>query len=1094
MSGGIYGGGNQKFRFLIRITLQMTLVPLFLMQDLIRFVLAMVFDIPSVVGTRIERSLGDGTMEVDQKNGKPTDNKYFIGTTEVNVPRENCEIKTYMNDCMIEDWDLFEQMMEYIYKKCLCTESKNHGTLFSEASWNTKDKREKLAELMFEKYQVPSFFLVKNAVLTAFSTGRSAGLVLDSGATYTSATPVYDGYAITNAVVKSPVGGDLIVDQCRRVLNDQKIELVPYYKVESKMEVKDGEPPVWTKKKKLPTVTKSYEDFMEKQLIEDYAQSTLQLCDAPIDVDFMEKLPASSYGFPCGFRKDFLAERARIPEALFDKKYLEGHEVLRETYLDVSTVAMTSCGMCDVDIRPHLFSNIIVTGGNSLIMGFTERLNHDLARRCNPTVKLRLPPCQPNERRYGAWIGGSIVSSLGSFQQLWISKSEYEESGKVIVDKRCMSKMQTNPKKKISFIIRDEMETRHRSFVNCLQFDGQTKNLFSGGADMIIRKWDTADTSTGDSKTSTARFVQALEHHYDWVNDIVLCGDGNYLISASSDTTVKVWNARKGYCLSTLRTHKDSVRALAHAPDPMIVASAGLDRCIYLWDVTMLTKLTALNNTVTTSSLHGSKNSIYSLAINQLGTVVIAGSTENALRIWDPRSCQKIVKLRGHADNIRAIVVNREGTQCLSASSDGTVKLWSIGQQRCIGTISVHSDSVWALQTDRGFNFVISGGRDRKCFQTSLNDLQTSEYLFCEDSPIQRLQLTDSHQPTHVWAATWSSTVKRWPLLGRQTYNDYEYAIDADDVPRQSNPDMIIPGAPSIRQYGVLNDRRHVVTRDTENVVSIWDVLSGQKMVSHGKRNMEEVIKENFQRVFVPSWFSVDVKSGLLEIILDETDGFSAWVSKGLANYGGLLLRSLFEQWPFSFTDNDVDSPLHGFFSFPPHTPILIREENGRPIFRCTVRDAANPTESAMLRDQLPQWVLDVVELNQFPKFNKIPFVLQPHSSFPTKTIKRDRLSATEMLQVRKVMEHVYEKILTPAELSEVEANSANHAANAGTSNVQQPTNSQFFAPAIPLNIEDKIELFCNDQKLEPDMDLRTVKHFIWKQSADLLIQYKLIR
>ncbi|KAI6197098.1 WD repeat-containing protein 48-like protein [Aphelenchoides besseyi] len=851
----------------------MTLVLLFLTLELIRFVLAMVFDIPSVVGTKIERSLGDGTMEVDQENGKPADNKYFIGTTEVNVPRENCEIKSYMNDCMIEDWDLFEQMMEYIYKKCLCTESKNHGTLFSEAPvsyillWNCcyfyfsgiqKDKREKLAELMF-------------------STGRSAGLVLDSGATYTSATPVYDGYAITNAVVKSPVGGDLIVDQCRRVLNDQKIELVPYYKVES------------------------------KQLIEDYAQSTLQLCDAPIDVDFMEKLPASSYGFPCGFRKDFLAERARIPEALFDKKYLEGHEVLRETYLDVSTVAMTSCGMCDVDIRPHLFSNIIVTG--------RKLVDHGLH--------------------------GTFESRFGSPMQ----------SG-------------------------------------------------SGGADMIIRKWDTADTSTGDAKPSNARFAQALEHHYDWVNDIVLCGDGNYLISASSDTTVKVWNARKGYCLSTLRTHKDSVRALAHAPDPMIVASAGLDRCIYLWDVTMLTKLTALNNTVTSELFL--KNSIYSLAMNQLGTVVIAGSTENALRIWDPRSCQKIVKLRGHADNIRAIVVNREGTQCLSASSDGTVKLWSIGQQRCIGTISVHTDSVWALQTDRGFNYVISGGRDRKCFRTSLNDLQTSEYLFCEDSPIQR--------------------------------------------------------------------------------------------VSHGKRNMEEVIKENFQRVFVPSWFSVDVKSGLLEIILDETDGFSAWVSKGLANYGGLLLRSLFEQWPFSFTDNDVDSPLHGFFSFPPHTPILIREENGRPIFRCTVRDAANPTESAMLRDQLPQWVLDVVELNQFPKFNKIPFVLQPHSSFPTKTIKRDRLSATEMLQVRKVMEHVYEKILTPAELSEVEANSANHAANAGTSNGQQPTNSQFFAPAIPLNIEDKIELFCNDQKLEPDMDLRTVKHFIWKQSADLLIQYKLIR
>lgn len=85
-------------------------------------------------------------------------------------------------------------------------------------------------------------------------------------------------------------------------------------------------------------------------------------------------------------------------------------------------------------------------------------------------------------------------------------------------------------------------------------------------------------------------------------------------------------------------------------------------------------------------------------------------------------------------------------------------------------------------------------------------------------------------------------------------------------------------------------------------------------------------------------------------------------------------------------------------------------------------------------------------------------------------------------------MEHIYEKILTPAELNEAEANSST-----GTSG-QPASNSQFFASAIPLNIEDRIELYCNDQKLEPDMDLRTVKHFIWRQGIDLLIQYKLIR
>lgn len=71
------------------------------------------------------------------------------------------------------------------------------------------------------------------------------------------------------------------------------------------------------------------------------------------------------------------------------------------------------------------------------------------------------------------------------------------------------------------------------------------------------------------------------------------------VISASSDTTVKVWNAHKGCCMSTLRTHKDYVRALAYARDQERVASAGLDKAIYVWDINTVIALTAYNNTVT---------------------------------------------------------------------------------------------------------------------------------------------------------------------------------------------------------------------------------------------------------------------------------------------------------------------------------------------------------------------------------------------------------------------------------------------------------------------------------------------------------------
>ena len=63
------------------------------------------------------------------------------------------------------------------------------------------------------------------------------------------------------------------------------------------------------------------------------------------------------------------------------------------------------------------------------------------------------------------------------------------------------------------------------------------------------------------------------------------------------------------------------MKALAYAKDREQVASAGLDKAIFLWDVTTLTALTASNNTVTTSSLNGNKDSIYSLAMNPSGNI-----------------------------------------------------------------------------------------------------------------------------------------------------------------------------------------------------------------------------------------------------------------------------------------------------------------------------------------------------------------------------------------------------------------------------------------------------------------------------------------
>uniref|UniRef100_A0A803YS90 WD repeat-containing protein 48 n=1 Tax=Meleagris gallopavo TaxID=9103 RepID=A0A803YS90_MELGA len=560
-------------------------------------------------------------------------------------------------------------------------------------------------------------------------------------------------------------------------------------------------------------------------------------------------------------------------------------------------------------------------------------------------------------------------------------------------------------KVQVSYVIRDEVEKYNRNGVNALQLDPALNRLFTAGRDSIIRIW-----SVNQHKQDP--YIASMEHHTDWVNDIVLCCNGKTLISASSDTTVKVWNAHKGFCMSTLRTHKDYVKALAYAKDKELVASAGLDRQIFLWDVNTLTALTASNNTVTTSSLSGNKDSIYSLAMNQMGTVIVSGSTEKVLRVWDPRTCAKLMKLKGHTDNVKALLLNRDGTQCLSGSSDGTIRLWSLGQQRCIATYRVHDEGVWALQVNEAFTHVYSGGRDRKIYCTDLRNPDIRVLICEEKAPVLKMELDRSADPPPaIWVATTKSSVNKWTLKGIHNFRasgDYDNDCTNPIPPLCTQPDQVIK-----------------------------------------------------------------------------------------VNLGGLLLQALLEYWPRTHInpmdeeENEINHAVNGeqenrvqkgngYFQVPPHTPVIFGEAGGRTLFRLLCRDSGGETESMLLNETVPQWVIDITVDKNMPKFNKIPFYLQPHSSSGAKTLKKDRLSASDMLQVRKVMEHVYEKIINLDNESQTTSSSNNE--KAGEQEKEED---------IAVLAEEKIELLCQDQVLDPNMDLRTVKHFIWKSGGDLTLHYR---
>ena len=90
---------------------------------------------------------------------------------------------------------------------------------------------------------------------------------------------------------------------------------------------------------------------------------------------------------------------------------------------------------CDADIRKDLYGNIVLSGRSTMFPGINTRLEKEMTQLAQPTMKIKV--IAPPERKYSVWIGGSILASLSTFQNMWITKEEYDESGPAIVHRKC---------------------------------------------------------------------------------------------------------------------------------------------------------------------------------------------------------------------------------------------------------------------------------------------------------------------------------------------------------------------------------------------------------------------------------------------------------------------------------------------------------------------------------------------------------------------------------------------------------------------------------------------------------------------------------
>jgi actin-related protein len=258
-----------------------------------------------------------------------------------------------------------------------------------------------MAHIMFDVFSFPALYIANQAVLSLYGSGRTTGIVIDSGDGVSHTVPIYEGYALPHATLRLDLAGRDLTDYLMTMLTERGYSFTT---------TADGRSMLTVREQCL--LRDAVRDIKEK------------LCYVALDFEQEMHVAAQSYSLdkhyelPNGHVISIGSERFRCPEALF-QPHLIGLESA-----GIHELTHRSIIKCDAEMHKDLYSHILLSGGTTMFSGFVDRMHKEMTALAPSTMSIKI--IAPPDRNNCAWYGGSILGSLSTFQLMWITKEEYD--------------------------------------------------------------------------------------------------------------------------------------------------------------------------------------------------------------------------------------------------------------------------------------------------------------------------------------------------------------------------------------------------------------------------------------------------------------------------------------------------------------------------------------------------------------------------------------------------------------------------------------------------------------------------------------------